>query len=198
MSFQEIIGLLTAYKYFFLFPVSIIEGPIITVLAGFLSSLGLLNLFFAYVAVVAGDIVGDSLYYLLGYYGKDGFLLRGWGRSLGITKERLEQLEKHFEKHSGKTLIIGKLTHAVGIVALIAAGTARVPFWKFIWYNVIPTIPKSLVFLLIGYYFGKTYAKVNTYLDYTALITIAITIILIATYFIVRNIGKKYENQDIV
>lgn len=70
MSFQQIISLLTAYKYFFLFPIVVVEGPIITVIAGFLSSLGYLNIIIAYLVVVAGDIVGDSAYYAIGFYGR--------------------------------------------------------------------------------------------------------------------------------
>ncbi len=195
MSFQQIIILLTTYKYLFLFPVAVVEGPIITVLAGFLSSLGYLNIFIAYAVIVVADIVGDGMYYALGYFGRQKFIER-WGRFLGITMERAEKLEKHFAKHSGKTLIIGKLTHAVGAIVLVTAGIAKVPFWRFIWYNFIPTLPKSLVLLLIGYYLGESYAKISTYLDYTALGTIIITVIFIAIYFVMRHMSKKYEDKD--
>jgi len=161
MLLQQIIFLLTAHKYLFLFPVVVVEGPIITVIAGFLSSLGLLNIFIAYAVVVVGDIAGDIMYYALGYYGKQRFI-NGWGRFLGITLERVERLEKHFEKHSGKTLVIGKLSHGVGAIVLVAAGIARMPFRKFVWYNFIPSLPKSLILLLIGYYSGESYIKVHT------------------------------------
>lgn len=191
MSFQQIIFLLTAYKYIFLFPVAVFEGPIITVIAGFLSSLGHLNVFIVYAVVVVADVVGDIVYYVLGYYGRQRFIER-WGRFLGITMERVERLEKHFAQHSGKTLIIGKLSHAIGTVVLVAAGIANVPFWKFVWYNFIATLPKSLVILLIGFYFGKTYIKINTYLDYTAIGTIAITVIFIMIYFVMKKVSKKY------
>lgn len=105
-------------------------------------------------------------------------------------------MEKHFEKHSGKTLIIGKLSHAVGGVVLVAAGTARVPFWKFIWYNFIPTLPKSLILLLIGFYFGRFYIKINTYLDYTAIWTVVLAVIFILAYLAMRKISKKYEDKN--
>ena len=107
---------------------------------------------------VVGDIVGDIMHYALGYYGRQRFVKR-WGRFLGITLERVERLEKHFEKHSGKTLIIGKLSQGVGAVVLVAAGIARVPFRKFFLYTFIPTLPKSLIRLLIGYYSGKVISK---------------------------------------
>lgn len=194
MSLQEIIILLIAHKYLLLFPFTVIEGPIVTIIAGFLSSLGYLNAFIAYGIIVIGDIVGDCLYYALGYYGGQKFVGR-WGRFLRITQENVESLEEHFKNHSGKTLIIGKFTHAVGAVVLVAAGMAKMPLWKFIWYNFIATLPKSLILLLIGFYFGETYNRISKYLDYTAIGTISLAVIFIVIYFIVRKASKKYEEK---
>ncbi|MGA8848790.1 MAG: VTT domain-containing protein [Dehalococcoidia bacterium] len=195
MLLQQIILLLTTHKYLFLFPVAVVEGPIITVIAGFLSSLGLLNIFIAYAVVVVGDIVGDIMHYAFGYYGRQKFVKR-WGRFLGITLERVEQLEKHFEKHTGKTLIIGKLSQVVGAVVLVAAGIARVPLRKFIWYNFISTLPKSLILLLIGYYSGESYVKISSYLDYTAIGTVVAAVIFIVIYFMIKNVSKKYVDKN--
>jgi membrane protein DedA with SNARE-associated domain len=195
MLLQQIVLLLTAHKYLFLFPVVVVEGPIITIIAGFLSSLGLLNIFIAYAVVVVGDIVGDIIYYALGYYGGQRFVKR-WGRFLGITLERVERLEKHFEKHCGKTLIIGKLSHGIGGVVLVAAGIARVPLRKLVLYDFIPTLPKSLILLLIGYYSGESYVKISSYLDYTAIGTVIAAVIFIVIYFMMRRLSKKYAGGD--
>jgi membrane-associated protein len=195
MLFQQIILLLTAHKYLFLFPVVVVEGPIITVIAGFLSSLGLFNIFIAYAVVVVGDIVGDIIYYALGYYGGQRFVKR-WGRFLGITLERVERLEKHFEKHSGKTLIIGKLSHGIGGVVLVAAGIAKMPLRKLVLYDFIPTLPKSLILLLIGYYSGESYIKISLYLDYAAIGTVVAAVIFIVIYFMMRRLSKKYAGRD--
>jgi membrane protein DedA with SNARE-associated domain len=196
MSLQEIIILLIAHKYLFLFPFTVIEGPIVTVIAGFLSSLGYFNVFIAYGIIVIGDVAGDCLYYALGHYGGQRFVER-WGRFFRVTRENVEKLENHFRNHSGKTLIIGKFTHAIGGVVLVAAGMAKMSLWKFIWYNFIATLPKSLILLLIGFYFGETYNKINRYLDYTAIGTIGLAIIFIGIYFIVKKVGKKYEEKNI-
>src|SRR5258708_12893626 len=65
-SFTKILELLVHYRYFVLFPISIVEGPIVTVLGGFLASMGQLSVLWVFVVVVLGDLVGDSLYYFLG------------------------------------------------------------------------------------------------------------------------------------
>jgi membrane protein DedA with SNARE-associated domain len=61
-TLSQIINWLEVYKYFVLFPVTIFEGPIITVIAGYLSSLGFLNFYVAYGVIVLGDTVGDILF----------------------------------------------------------------------------------------------------------------------------------------
>ena len=190
MSLEQIISLLTAYKYFLLFPIVVVEGPIVTVIAGFLVSIGRLDFFTSYLVIVLGDLVGDSMYYSFGYYGREKFVEK-WGRFLGITEERVLNLEKHFEKHSGKTLVIGKLTHAVGGVLLVAAGMAKMPFWKFFIYNVISTLPKSLLILVVGFYFGKAYAQINSYFDYLALFFIGVVVIGGVIYFVLRVLKRR-------
>ena len=44
MNPATVISWLLAYRYAILFPLVIIEGPIVTILAGFLASLGQFNL----------------------------------------------------------------------------------------------------------------------------------------------------------
>jgi len=79
----------------------------------------------------------------------------------------------------------------------VAAGIARVPFRKFVWYNFIPTLPKSLILILIGYYSGESYVKISSYLDYAAIGTVIAAVIFIVIYFMMRKVSKKYADRDI-
>ncbi|MFH0804797.1 MAG: DedA family protein [Patescibacteria group bacterium] len=193
-SLPEITQWLIQYGYFVLFPIMVIEGPIITVIAGFLSSVGALNPFIAYAVVVAGDLAGDSIYYFLGRSGRYTSIER-WGRFLGITPARVARLETHFGSHTGKTLIAGKLTHAVGSVILTAAGVARVPYRRFLWYNFLATIPKSLVFLLIGFYFGSAIARINRFLTFGTLAMIALLALTVLGYAAMQRWAKKLDKD---
>lgn len=191
-----IVSLLQQYNYLILFPLEVVEGPLVAMASGFLSSLGYLNFFVVYVLIVAGDVTGDCLYYALGYFGRVKLVER-WGRYIGINVEQVQKLETHFINHSRKTLVIGKLTHAIGALVLVTAGMAKMPFWKFVWYTFLPTLPKSLILILIGYYLGESYVKISTYLDYTSLGSVLLVIIFVATYIIMKKIGKKYADKDI-
>lgn len=191
-TLQQIVSWLVVYKYQVMFPITIFEGPIITVIGGFLASQGILNFYAVYAVCVSGDIVGDLLYYALGRWGSQSFLMK-WLKYLGVTPERIKKLENHFEKHSGKTLLLGKISHGAGSLILIAAGVSKMPVGRFIWFNFIGTLPKTLAFLLIGYYFGEAYKRISQYIDYTALLTFSIAVIIIVIYVITIQIIKMFN-----
>lgn len=195
ISLQNLIPFLIRYKYLIIFPVAVIEGPIITIIAGFLSSLGYLKLMIAYIIVVVGDLTGDTGYYFIGKFGRKGFI-RKYGKFIGINLDRVEKLEKHFDQHANKTFIFGKMAHGIGTLVLVAAGLAGISYRKLIALNLIPTLVKSLILIMIGFYFGRAYAKFNTYLDYTALISAVLFVIL---YIIVvkTKVLSKFTGYEI-
>jgi membrane-associated protein len=169
ITLAQILTWLSHYGYFVIFPLAIIEGPIITIIAGFLCSLGQLDLRLAYLVVVAGDISGDCLYYALGRFAQDRSPKRLL-RLLGLTPERIELVRGYFARHPKKTFTIAKISHGIGAAPLFAAGLVRYPFAKFFLYNLLLTFVKSIILILIGFYFGQTYVHIKTYLDYAAIV----------------------------
>jgi len=183
---EYLVLLLTKYGYFILFPLAVIEGPIITVIGAFWASLGYLNVFIVYGVVIIGDLVGDVVFYAIGRWGGRKFLEK-WGRYFGVSPDHVLHLEKQFEKYSGKTILFGKWTHFVGLAILIVAGMAKMPFRKFIWLNFVSSLPKSLAFIIIGYYFGQAYQQIDKYFGYATLSMFFVIILLVAIYFFVKK-----------
>jgi len=182
---------LLGYKYLALFPLAIAEGPIITVVAGFFVSLGQLNFWLVYVIIVLGDLAGDAIHYLIGRFGGEKFIAK-WGRYIGINKNQVASLEKQFDERGKQLLFIGKMSHGIGGAFLVAAGIIKMPFDKFMFSNMLATLIKSLILLLLGYYFGQALSTINSYLERIALITIGLAIFVFLIYFFYfRNKRKK-------
>lgn len=194
LSFPQIIEWLLVYRYIVLFPITVIEGPIITIIAGFLSSVDLLNIFIVYPVIVVADLTGDFIYYSIGRWGRENFLDK-YGKYFGLKKSNIEKLEEHFDRHTKKTLILGKLSHAFGAPILVAAGIVRFPILKFLWFNALATIPKSLIFLLIGFYFGQAYVKFNKYLNYFSIGFLVLAILLIIAYYAYNRIRRRFNRM---
>lgn len=149
-----------------------LEGPIVTVVAGYLASLSILNTMGAFVVVVLGDLVGDAILYLIGRQGI-GRLPDRWQQRLGLKKDRVAALTAHFDVHGGRTIVFGKLTHSAGAAILVAAGAARMPFGAFLGYNLLATVPKSAAFLALGYLFGSAYAQIDAWIFRVSLVLLA-------------------------
>jgi membrane protein DedA with SNARE-associated domain len=145
----------------------------VSVAAGWLAKLGMLPLGWAYVVLVFGDLVGDALHYALGRSGLRRIPDR-WRRRLGVDAEALDRLARHFQANGGRTLVAAKLTHSLGFAALIAAGAARMPFWSFLWYNFLATLPKTLAFLMLGYLLGHAQSLIGTWLWRGSLVVIVL------------------------
>lgn len=170
---DQAVDLMQNYGLWLLAPVAVLEGPIITVIAGYLAHIGAFNPVATYIVVVLADLVGDVAFYFLGVTGM-AWLPASWRRRLGLSDDRLDLLVDHFLAAGGRTLIVGKLTHSLGALALVAAGMARMPFLPFLWYNFVATLPKSLFFLLLGYSLGVAYQNVNGYIFWFSLIPIIV------------------------
>lgn len=185
VSPSELLAILEQYKYWIIFPVAVFEGPIIIVISGFLVYLGHLNGLVAYVVVVTADIIGDSCYYLIGRYWRKAIWVKKLGKFVGYDQKSEALIEEHFRKHKVKTFLIGKVTHGIGGSIQIASGIAKVSYKEFLWLSLIGTIPKALALILLGYYAGSYYERINDYMQNIAFITISI--VLVSIIFFVSN-----------
>ena len=192
-SLPEVVTLLQQYQYALLFPIAVIEGPIISVIASFLVSISQMNFWIAYAVLILGDLLGDGLLYALGRWGSNSILPK-FGPRIGITPQRMARVEEIFRKHNIKTLLFGKWSHTFGLIILTAAGATKQKFSKFLLINFIGTVPKSLFLILVGYYFGQGYQKINSYINDAVWIMGAAVVLGIGFYYLITKLAKKYFN----
>lgn len=167
-------------------PAALIEGPIVTVIAAWLASRGLFDVWSVAAVVIAADLLGDFAFYALGRGGLARLPLR-WRTRLGLNADRLARLAGHFEVKGGRTLLLGKLTHSFGFAVLVAAGAARMPLLTFFWFNLLGTVPKSLAFVGIGYGFGAAYARIDDWIARASLAVLAVALLAGVTWLITRG-----------
>ena len=191
ISPTEALHLLIYYKYLLIFPIAVVEGPIIIIISGLLVSLGLLSAPVAYIVLVVADSTGDSLYYLIGKYWKSSPRIKKYASFLGYNEKSEEFLENHFKKHKIKTFLIAKVSHGIGGSIQIASGIAGVKYREFLPVSLLGTIPKTLALMTIGFYIGESYEKIDGYLRHIALSVIILAIVLLL-YFTSNKITKGF------
>jgi membrane-associated protein len=186
---EHIVYLLTKYRYFILFPLAIVEGPILAVIAGFLCMGGFLNLFIVYPIIVLGDICGDSICYTFGRWGVPGFLKK-IATGIGIRHENINKVRAYFDSNPNRTISLSKITLGIGIAGIYLAGNARIPYDRFIRICLITSALQYIVYLGIGILFGDAYLQISHYLNFFAALTI-ITALAIILLYIIKSIRKK-------
>ena len=107
----------------------------------------------------------------------------------------VRKLETSIKKNKGPFLFFGKLSHAIGGIILFVAGSAEIPFKDFLTFNFLATLPKSLILVGVGYYFGSTVTNIKKTLDFTVLGLFVFTLVLVGLYFAVTYISNKYVKK---
>lgn len=195
IGLETIVALASAHGLAIVAPLAVIEGPIVTVIAAWLASRDILDIWAVATVVVAADMVGDLALYALGRWGLHR-LPKPWRDRLGLNRARLLGLAKHFRAQGNRTLVIGKLTHTAGAAVLVAAGLGKVRLWRFFWVNLFATIPKSLFFVGLGYSIGSAYARIDNWITRASLVLAGVLIVAGALWLVSRWARRTQEKAE--
>ena len=104
-------------------------------------------------------VLGDTTSFYLGRRLGRRFLERH-GPRVKITPERLSSVEGYFDRHGGKTILIGRFIGLVRALAPFIAGTSGMPFRRFIPFSIVGTGLWSTAFCVLGYIFWRSFDQV--------------------------------------
>jgi membrane protein DedA with SNARE-associated domain len=190
---HTIIHLLEQYGYFILFLGAFVEGPIITVIGAFLANQGYFNVFSVFVTVSAGDLTGDLFYYGIGRLGRTE-RFAGLRRVFRMSGESFLRIKEYIDQHGLKILLVAKYTQT-GFLALPACGASHMPIGKFLWYNALGTIPKSIILIVVGYFFGYAYTRIDGYFAKASFVILAIVCMVGASMLLHRYLRVRYGKR---
>jgi len=186
------------HGYPFLFIGMVIEGPVLIVASSFAASLGYLNLLIVFILAVLGDLLGDFICYIFGYFSRT-MIINRYGHYFGITLERMERTRAFLEKHPLKTLAVIKISPLFPIPSLVIVGSSHISVRRFMGAILMIILPKTILFMVIGYFFGSAYGSITAYfkngLYALAIIAIAVFIIFYAYRKITAKMSRWLEKK---
>ncbi len=104
-------------------------------------------------------ILGDTTSFFIGRrLGRD--FLEKHGPRVKITHERLEQVEGYFDRHGGKTILIGRFIGLVRALAPFIAGSSGLAYRRFIPYSIVGTGLWASIFCVLGFIFWRSFDRV--------------------------------------
>ncbi len=124
---------------------------------------------FLSIAAILGNLTG----YFFGW--KVGMKLYNKKDSLLFKKRHLDATRSFYERHGGKTIILGRFLPIIRTFAPILAGIIKIDIKKFMLYNVVGAIAWIGSIGSIGYFLGVKVPMIKQYLGIIVIALIAIT-----------------------
>ncbi|HWI23196.1 MAG TPA: bifunctional DedA family/phosphatase PAP2 family protein [Baekduia sp.] len=140
----------------------IAPGETFMVFGGVVAGQGRVDLITVIGIVWAAAVAGDTTSFYLGRRLGRAFLVKH-GPKFQITEERLEMVESFFERHGGKTILIGRFVGLVRAIAPFLAGSSGMKFKRFIPYDVIGAGIWASAFVVLGYIFWQSFSTIADY-----------------------------------
>lgn len=164
-----------------------IYGEIFFIPGALLAGAGILNIWVVAFALIAGGVLGDSTSFVIG---------RRWGTTVFKEHNKIFNHTNYqkgldfFAKHGTKAVLFARLLGPVSWITPFLAGTYKVPYPKFLGYNIAGVTVGIGQFLVVGYFFGSNYDAILSVIKNDALVVGGVTaVVLIAYYIIKRNRG---------
>lgn len=169
----------------------VVPGETAAILGGVAASLGHAPLAAVILVVIIAAIVGDSVGYEVGRRVGSRILRL---RVLQKRRKRLDDAQDFLARRGGAAVFLGRWVAFFRAVMPALAGTARMPYPKFLAFNAAGGIVWGIAVVLIGYFAGQSYAKVEATLGRAAaLVVLGIALIAMLVWQIRKH---RAESAD--
>ncbi len=192
--------LLTTYGYWAVFIFIAIESTgipfpgetMLLVAAIFAGTTHHLSLPLVIVAAASGAILGDNLGFLMGR--EWGYrLLRRYGRALHLDERKLKLGQYLFLKHGGKVVFFGRFVAVLRAWAAFLAGTNRMRWPDFLFFNALGGTVWATLIGTGGYYLGDAMRRLNGPIAITT--GVLAVLVTIAFLIFVRRNEQRLEAE---
>jgi membrane-associated protein len=132
-------------------------GETAVVLGGVVAAQGEVSLVPMLLLVWVAAALGDFASFVLGRrLGRRFIVTRG--PRFGVTPPRLERVERFFDRHGPKAILVGRFVGIVRAVAPFLAGASGMRVRSFLPWSLLGTLAWAATFTLVGYVFHESFS----------------------------------------
>jgi membrane protein DedA with SNARE-associated domain/membrane-associated phospholipid phosphatase len=167
-------------------------GETVVIAGGVIAGQGTIQLLPLIGIVWICAVLGDTTSFYIGRRLGRSFLERH-GPRVKITHERLEQVEGYFDRHGGKTILIGRFIGLVRALAPFIAGSSGLAYGRFIPYSIVGTGLWATIFCVLGYIFWRSFDRVVDIAGHAVFgfgLTVAVIVGIVVAY------RRRHEIRD--
>ncbi len=190
----QVVNVISSHGYLFVFFAMIVEGPVVTTAAAFAAASHIFHPFPILLLSVVADTVGDILYYGLGRLGRI-HLVEKYGKRFGLETQKVGKIGHLLKENTWATLSAIKIAPGFSTLGLIIAGASNIPFKKYMHICLYITIPRSLLFVVLGYYAGRANAIADRYLHHSQFAFILIVVGILVINWLYQKISNVISEK---
>jgi membrane protein DedA with SNARE-associated domain len=163
------------------------------VLAGVLSSQSQLDWRVAFAVCLAGAVVGDSCMYAIGYRWGHGIFTSHPRFAKLFASENEQQFQKAVEAHALKVMLLARFLVGIRAPVYVMTGVVRLPFRRFLIYDVISASLVVGVVFGLSYLFGEQVTGWVKHAETRATIVVVLIVIAVLSTLYYRNREQVME-----
>ncbi len=196
-SFGILFEWIVQHGYALMFLAMFLEGPVVSAVSAFASSLGYFSFPLVFFLSIFGDVLGDVVFYSIGYFGRSAAV--NWSeKRFHVPHSRIEKISRLLKKHQIKAIIALKIMPFVVLPGFIVVGMSRVKFLKFFSLCLGITLIRNSIFLGLGYYAGEFFKNNDGSWEQVERSLIALSVIIVVVFLLYRRVSsflvKRFED----
>jgi membrane protein DedA with SNARE-associated domain len=167
-----------------------VPGETAVLVAGFLASPaggGHFHIVLVILLTVVAAVLGDNLGFWLGHRLARPRLQSG-RRFLFLTPGALQLAEGYFGRYGLWTIFFARFIAGLRVVGALAAGTAGMPWPRFLLANACGALAWATTMSLLGYFFGQSWHLLHAWLGRGSLILLGCVIVLVGLPYLLRRL----------
>jgi len=148
-------------------------------------------------AVFLAAVLGDQLGYLIGVKGGPAVFER---KSSGFfSRKSVDRTNAFFTRYGGLAVTIARFVPVARTIAPVAAGVGRMPYRKFLFYNVIGALAWGVGLIMIGW--GVAHIQgvadlVTHYIEYVFIGLVVIVVGSMVVHFLKERRERRAEQAE--
>jgi membrane-associated protein len=157
-----------------------VPGETAVLVGGFLASAAGNRVFDIRLVIIGtflAAVVGDNIGFWLGRRWARPRLQTG-RRFLFLTPRAFQLAESYFARFGGWTIFVARFVTGLRVVGAVAAGTAGMPWIRFLIANASGAAVWATTISLLGYYFGQHWDRLEEWLGRGGLIALIVVLVL--------------------
>ena len=166
----------------FLFTIGVVAG----------AAKGQLDIVAICTLLVTASILGDQCGYFLG--NRVGVRIFDRPDTRFFKRRYITETEAFYHRHGGKTLIYAKFVPIIRTFAPFMAGVGKMPYLRFLSFNVVGGLAWVLLVVIAGFYLGQ-FAIVRRHFEKIVILVVLISVAPIAIQVLRNKLASRQARQ---